>query len=90
LQAGHFNDFVEIGLMRSALYIACSRAGGLTHEVLTEKVFEALNLPLSLYAVDPDVRYQAKADTERALKDVLGYRLYRDLRRGWRVTSPNL
>jgi ATP-dependent helicase YprA (DUF1998 family)/very-short-patch-repair endonuclease len=90
LQAGHFNDFVEIGLLRSALYLACRRAGGLTHEVLTERVFEALNLPLSLYAVDPDVRYQAKADTERALKDVLGYRLYRDLRRGWRVTSPNL
>ena len=90
LQAGHFNDFVEIGLLRSALYIACTRTSGLTHEVLTEKVFEALNLPLSLYAVDPDVRYQAKADTERALKDVLGYRLYRDLRRGWRVTSPNL
>src|SRR5262249_18889140 len=27
---------------------------------------------------------------QRALRDVLGYRLYRDLRRGWRVTSPNL
>ena len=30
------------------------------------------------------------ADTQRALKEVLGYRLYRDLRRGWRLTSPNL
>ena len=27
---------------------------------------------------------------ERALRDVLGYRLYRDLQRGWRITSPNL
>ncbi len=25
-----------------------------------------------------------------ALRNVLGYRLYRDLQRGWRVTSPNL
>jgi hypothetical protein len=36
------------------------------------------------------VRFQARQDTERALREVLGYRLYRDLRRGWRVTSPNL
>jgi len=26
----------------------------------------------------------------QALRDVLGYRLYRDLERGWRLTSPNL
>ena len=29
-------------------------------------------------------------DTERSLRNVLGYRLYYDLRRGWRITSPNL
>src|SRR5690606_40514076 len=28
--------------------------------------------------------------TRGALRDVLGYRLYYDLRRGWRITSPNL
>jgi ATP-dependent helicase YprA (DUF1998 family)/very-short-patch-repair endonuclease len=91
LQAGHFNDFIDVGLLRSALFKACvAEPKGLTHEVLTEKVFKALDLPLVLYAVDPTVRYQAKADTEKALRDVLGYRLYHDLRRGWRVTSPNL
>jgi ATP-dependent helicase YprA (DUF1998 family)/very-short-patch-repair endonuclease len=91
LQAGHFNDFIDVGLLRSALFKACvASKGGITHEVLTEKVFAALDLPLSLYAIDPGVKYQAKADTEKALRDVLGYRLYRDLRRGWRVTSPNL
>jgi len=31
-----------------------------------------------------------KAETERALREVLGYRIYRDLKRGWRITSPNL
>src|SRR6185295_15015174 len=36
------------------------------------------------------VRFAAAAETRRALRDVLGYRLYHDLRRGWRVTSPNL
>ncbi|MGH7425481.1 MAG: DEAD/DEAH box helicase, partial [Candidatus Methylomirabilales bacterium] len=92
LQAGHFNDFLEIGLLRSALYRAVLAAGdaGITHEVLTQQVFDALDLPLDLYAADPGVRFQALNETQRALRDVLGYRLYLDLRRGWRITSPNL
>jgi very-short-patch-repair endonuclease len=92
LQAGHFNDFIEIGLLRSALYRAASSLGstGLRHDLLTQKVFETLALPLDLYSRDPDVRYAAKTETERALRDVIGYRIYLDLRRGWRITSPNL
>lgn len=92
LQAGHFNDFVEIGLLRSALFKGVTAAGpqGLTHEVLVQRVFDALDLPLELYASDAGVRFQALEETKRALRSVLGYRLYRDLQRGWRVTSPNL
>src|SRR5205823_5547167 len=91
LQAGHFNDFVEIGRLRSALYKAASNApDGLQYDNLTEKVFDALALPITEYANDAEVRFQARKDTDRALRDVLGYRLYRDLKRGWRVTSPNL
>ncbi len=92
LQAGHFNDFVEIGLLRGALYRAVSEAGpeGITHDQLAQRVFDALNLPLDLYAQDPQVRFQPLQETQRALRLVLGYRLYRDLRRGWRITSPNL
>ena len=92
LQAGHFNDFVEISLLRSALFKAVRDAGpdGLTHDDLTQKVFDALDLPIELYAFEPNVRFAAAAETKKALRDVLGYRLYRDLRRGWRVTSPNL
>ncbi|MBN8595971.1 MAG: DEAD/DEAH box helicase [Anaerolineae bacterium] len=92
LQAGHFNDFVEVCLLRGAIYHAVAQAGaaGLTHELIAEKVFEALNLPLELYAVDPHVRFQVLNETQRALRQVLGYRLYRDLRRGWRIALPNL
>ena len=92
LQAGHFNDFVEVGLLRSGLYRAAHQAGsaGLRHDDLTQRVFDALELPLELYASDPTVRFQALGDTNRALRSVLGYRLYRDLKRGWRVTTPNL
>ncbi len=92
LQAGHFNDFVDVGLLRSALYQAVKRASdeGIRHEELTKYVFEALHLPLNSYATDPNVKYQALNETQRALRNVLGYRLYRDLKRGWRITSPNL
>jgi ATP-dependent helicase YprA (DUF1998 family)/very-short-patch-repair endonuclease len=92
LQAGHFNDFVEVGLLRSALFRAVRGAGpeGLTHDVIVERVFDALNLPLDLYAADPDVRFLALEETKRALRAVLAYRLYRDLKHGWRVTLPNL
>lgn len=92
LQAGHFNDFVEIGLLRSGLYQAVQKAGGngVRHEELTQKVFDALNLPKEIYARKPDARYQEEANLKRALREMIGYRLYRDLKRGWRVTSPNL
>jgi ATP-dependent helicase YprA (DUF1998 family)/very-short-patch-repair endonuclease len=92
LQAGHFNDFVEVGLLRSALFKATQKAGndGLLHDVLTQSVFESLALPMHLYALDPTVKYAALSATQKALRDVLGYRLYLDLRRGWRIMSPNL
>lgn len=92
LQAGHFNDFVEIGLLRSALYKAVQMAGesGIAHDILPQRVFQAMNLDFALYAVDPDVRFAQKTETEKALREVLGYRIYRDLKRGWRITSPNL
>ena len=92
LQAGHFNDFIEIGLLRSALYRAVKEAGseGLKHDNLAIKVFEALNLRTEAYSSNPEVRFQRFIDTKKALLNVLGYRLYLDLRRGWRITSPNL
>jgi ATP-dependent helicase YprA (DUF1998 family)/very-short-patch-repair endonuclease len=92
LQAGHFNDFVEIALLRSALYAAVAKAGeeGLQHDELTQKVFETLNLPKSLYAANPEARFQAEKDTQHAFRNLLGYRIYRDLKSGWRVTAPNL
>jgi very-short-patch-repair endonuclease len=92
LQAGHFNDFVEVGLLRAALYRAAqgAGAGGLPHDLLPQRVAEALGLPVQLYAVSPDVKFKPRQDTDRALREVLAYWIYRDLRRGWRVTSPNL
>ena len=92
LQAGHFNDFIEVGLLRSALYQAAqaSGSGGLTHDQLTLKVFGTLALPFEHFALDATLRGLAREETNRVLRDVLGYRLYRDLKRGWRIMAPNL
>lgn len=92
LQAGHYNDFVEIGLLRSALFKAALSKGdaGLEHQDLALEVFRAMNLPFDLYALDSTASGLNKKQTETALREVIAYRLYRDLKRGWRVIMPNL
>ena len=93
LQAGHFNDFIEVSLLRGALYDAVQRAGeaGLRHSELMPAVFKSLNLNFEEYASNPTAsKGGAREETEIALWHVLGYRLYCDLERGWRITAPNL
>lgn len=93
LQSGHFNDFVQVGLLRGAVYhaLAGKSPEGVRHSELTQLVFDSLGLPFDEYASNPDAsKGVAKIETERALRNVLGYHLYRDLKRGWRVTAPNL
>ena len=92
LQAGHFNDFAQVALLRSALHQACDRSQplGLRHGDLSRAVFDAMNPRFDDYAADPDVRGPARQSTEDALRRALEYFLYRDLERGWRVTAPNL
>jgi ATP-dependent helicase YprA (DUF1998 family) len=92
LQAGHFNDFAQVALLRSALHKATQGAGatGLTHGGLSRSVFDAMQLRFEEYAADPEVRGPARHATQDALRRVIGYYLYRDLQRGWRVTAPNL
>ncbi len=92
LQSGHFNDFIEVGILRAGIYKAIKETGtvGIRHYELPLRVFEALNLPFEEYASNPEAVYSAREDTNEALRLVLGYRIYCDLRRGWRVNMPNL
>ena len=90
LQAGHFNDFVHVGLIRGALVQAVKNApDGIRHNDLTREVANGLGLPFEAYARNPEARF-GRAKVDQALRNALGYELYLDLRRGWRVTSPNL
>ena len=92
LQAGHFNDFAQVTQLRGALYQAAVRAGeeGLHHDALAEAVTEVMGLSPSEYADGKDLAPSMERRAVKAFRDVVGFRLYRDLERGWRVTMPNL
>ncbi len=89
LQAGHFNDFVQMVQLRGALYRAVQR-GSLRHDAVAQRVVESLGLAFEAYAANPEAVYGARSSAERAFKEFIEYRLYSDLQRGWRVTMPNL
>ena len=92
LQAGHFNDFIQILLLRGALLAAVRQnpKRGLTDDVLTQRVLDRLRLTPADYAANPEAKGLKARNTLKTLRDVLGYRLYFDLQRGWRIANPNL
>ena len=92
LQAGHFNDFIQILLLRGALLAAIRRDANrrLTNETLTQRVLDCLRVGATDYAANPESKGVKAHNTLKTLRDVLGYRLYFDLRRGWRINNPNL
>lgn len=92
LQAGHLNDFVQVGLVRAALCAAVRTAGesGLSHDQVALAVEKQLALLQEEYAAQPTDLPKQIEQRLKALRDVLGYRIYVDLRRGWRVNFPNL
>ncbi|MFD9460951.1 DEAD/DEAH box helicase [Streptomyces sp. NPDC060027] len=92
LQAGHFNDFALVTQVRGALYRALDTAGerGLAFDRLPQAVFDALSLPMETYARVPGAKFHQRDLAHSALRELLAYRVYADLERGWRVTMPNL
>ena len=92
LQAGHFNDFVHVGLLRAALYKALDKYGELRPEQVADAVVRCSGLTLRDIARTPDLAPDSAAarDVWAVFTDLTEYRLYEDLRRGWRVLQPNL
>lgn len=92
LQAGHFNDFIQILLLRGALLAAIRKEPDehLTDDLLTQRVLDCLHLEPRDFAANPEAKGPRLQRAIKTLRDVLGYRLYFDLRRGWRITNPNL
>lgn len=92
LQAGHFNDFVQVSFLRGAIFKALKKDGQLKYDQIADKVLTATGLTIkdisNNSAID-DNTPKAK-ETWDAFRDLLEYRIYEDLRRGWRVVQPNL
>jgi len=92
LQAGHFNDFVQVSLLRAAIYKALQDHEQLCHHNIADRAVEALRIDLKDIAAEPALDPDSpKADQVRQdFRDLIEYRIYEDLRRAWRVVHPNL
>jgi hypothetical protein len=98
LQAGHFNDFLQVLLTRAALLSAVQKSGStaLSEREVANAVFEALGFhrdDLSVrteYMQQPELKGNTRRQVQEAMRGILGYRTYFDLRRGWRFNNPNL
>lgn len=92
LQAGHFNDFIQVVHLRSAIEkVLRDSTEPLRISDLIFKVQEALNLPESDYATNPAPNpNRPNEDNLEALRNYITYRIIQDLKRGWRYILPNL
>jgi Lhr-like helicase len=92
LQAGHFNDFVHVSLLRCALHAALIQTPELTFDCVARQVVTLCGLTIRAIArnTDLDPQSQAARDVWRVFTELTEYRIYEDLRRGWRVVQPNL
>ena len=98
LQAGHFNDFLFVSLLRAATYAAVLASGpdGLAEDEFGRRVQAALGFVSSNvsrrqeWMLDPEARGVGQIDAERTLSRVLAHHVWADQRRGWRFTNPNL
>ena len=98
LQAGHFNDFMFVSLLRGAILRAVLDAGdaGMTEDEFGLRVLKALGFTASNkdarihWMMDPEAGAVVREDAQRALAKVLAHRVWTDLRRGWRYTNPSL
>ena len=89
---GHFNDFVQVSFLRELFFKALKKDGQLKYDQIADKVLGATGLTIKDIAGNPAIdEHTPKAkETWDAFRDLLEYRIYEDLRRGWRVVQPNL
>lgn len=98
LQAGHFNDFLFVSLVRAGFLGALDLAGdkGLRSDELGITQQRALGFDRATaelraeWLLEPTLVGFNLQEAERTLREVLAYRVWFDQRRGWRYTNPNL
>jgi superfamily II DNA/RNA helicase len=100
LQAGHFNDFVFVTMLRGAIINALRQApkGVLEEANIGQEVQRSLQfLAASEFSnradewlVNTGVKGERRNDAEAILRQNLQHLFWVDQRRGWRYTNPNL
>ena len=96
LQAGHFNDFINVVRIRSAIFKALTQApdNRLDYRTLGASIVDALNLKFSDfadYSGKGAPRFKGVQERfENCLRNYIVYRALYDLRYAWRVILPNL
>ncbi len=89
LQAGHFNDFIQVVQLRSAIEKVLSQENKeLTIHELIYKVQDTLKLDESEFAKNPSTHGNER--NRKIFRDYISYRIIQDLKRGWRYILPNL
>ena len=98
LQAGHFNDFLFVSLVRAGFLGALRDAG--SNGLRSDELGIAQQRMLGFDRSDPEIRAEwlleptlrgfNLQEAEGTLRQVLAYRIWFDQRRGWRYTNPNL
>ncbi|MDR0891220.1 MAG: hypothetical protein LBN24_01210 [Mediterranea sp.] len=90
LQSGHFNDFIHIGKIRSAIYKAIQTTDEpIDSTRIARLVFEQLNLGFSEYALR-DLRGGRAKEVEEIMIRYLSTIVYDDLADNWSMVTPNL
>lgn len=91
-QAGHFNDFIQTAVLRSALYAALKKHGELRFDNVAREVARFSGLRVADVAQNPNLSEESPSARGiwETFVELTEYRLYKDLHRGWRVVQPNL
>lgn len=98
LQAGHFNDFLFVSLIRAGFLGALQAADG--SGLRSDELGAAQQKALGFDRPTPEIRAEwlqepglkgfNLQEAESTLRQILTYRVWFDQRRGWRYTNPNL
>lgn len=91
LQAGHFNDFIRIGKIRSAIWNAVKDADEpIGSDKIARLVFKHLHLSHTDYFRYPNLTGGRANKVEGIMERYLGTIIYDDLAGNWSVNMPNL
>ena len=91
MQAGHFNDFIRIGKIRSAIWNAIKdSAEPIDNTRIARMVLDNLHLEVNDYSIRQGLRGGRSNDMKNIMERYLSTIIYDDLAGNWTVIMPNL